>query len=78
MLSDWLGPVTLEQFRTTSLGRAPLAQPGTAIGAIDLLDWNVLDRVLASGPDALVVERASRGDQSDGVRIPYGLLDVLG
>ncbi len=57
MLSDWLGPVTLEQFRTTSLGRAPLAQPGTALGAIDLLDWNVLDRVLASGPDALVVER---------------------
>jgi 50S ribosomal protein L16 3-hydroxylase len=52
---DWLAPLTLDEFRSTYLQRAPIARPGSAAGAP--LDWSVLDRVLAARPDVLVVAR---------------------
>jgi hypothetical protein len=60
MLDAWLRPIALATFRATYLRRAPLARPGTAYAAQALLDWSIVDRVLASGaaaPHALVVAR---------------------
>jgi 50S ribosomal protein L16 3-hydroxylase len=55
MLLDWLGGTSLDEFRDRWLRVAPKAQPGTACAARELLDWGVLDRVLHSAPDTLVV-----------------------
>lgn len=57
MLSDWLGPVSLDEFCARFLRTAPAAQPATTHAARALLDWDVLDRVLRSAPDVLVVAR---------------------
>lgn len=57
MLSDWLGAVSLDEFHAQFLGVAPAAQPATTHGARALLDWDVVDRVLRTEPDALVVAR---------------------
>src|SRR5690349_24784237 len=57
MLVDWLGRMSIDEFRTRFLRLAPTAQPGTALAARSLLDWNVLDRVLRAQPDVLVVSR---------------------
>jgi 50S ribosomal protein L16 3-hydroxylase len=57
MLRGWLGSTTLETFRAQHLQRAPLASPTTV--SRSLLDWSLLDEVLAvdPAPDALVVAR---------------------
>jgi hypothetical protein len=55
MLLDWLGRMSVDEFRSRFLRIAPAAQPGTALAARSLLDWRVLDRVLRASPDALVV-----------------------
>ncbi|MEW6268831.1 MAG: cupin domain-containing protein [Thermodesulfobacteriota bacterium] len=60
LLREWLGPVALEAFLASHLGRLPIAQPGTATGARTLCDWSVLEAVLAATdppPDVLVVAR---------------------
>lgn len=59
LLEGWLGAVGLDAFRETHLRRAPLALPATTDRARELLDWDVLQAVLASKstPDVLVVAR---------------------
>ena len=62
MLADWLGTLSLDEFRATYLGRTPIAQPTTALGARAILDWDGLGRVLAATappPDVLVVARGA-------------------
>jgi 50S ribosomal protein L16 3-hydroxylase len=60
MLADWLGPASLDEFCARSLRRAPAAQPATALAARELLSWEVLDRVLRTADDVLVVSRGQR------------------
>ena len=57
MLRDWLGELSLERFRDEYLHRQPLARPATARSALPLFDWDVLGRLLAAAPEALVVAR---------------------
>ncbi len=60
MLADWLGPTSLATFRSTHLGRRPLAHAGTTAAAVAALDWDVLGRMLAAPSrraDLLVVAR---------------------
>jgi 50S ribosomal protein L16 3-hydroxylase len=57
MLRDWLGAVTLDEFRSRVLRRQPAAQAGTTEGARAALDWETLDRVLRAGANALVVSQ---------------------
>jgi 50S ribosomal protein L16 3-hydroxylase len=57
MLADWLAPVSLDEFCARSLRTAPDARPATARAARALLDWEVLDRVLRTADDVLVVSR---------------------
>ena len=62
MLADWLGTLSLDEFRSTYLGRTPIAQPTTTLGARAILDWDGLGRVLAATappPDVLVVARGA-------------------
>lgn len=60
MLSRWLADVPLQDFLREAYGREPYARAGAALCALDVLTWQVLDRVLASRPrpDVLVVDRA--------------------
>jgi ribosomal protein L16 Arg81 hydroxylase len=55
VLRDWLGDLPLDVFRRDYLQARPLAQPSTTHAAAPLLDWQVLERVLAVAPDVLVV-----------------------
>ncbi|HEU0034972.1 MAG TPA: cupin domain-containing protein [Kofleriaceae bacterium] len=57
MWRDWLGSLSLEQFRADYLQRMPLAHPATARAAVPMLDWNILEHVLGNGADILVVAR---------------------
>jgi 50S ribosomal protein L16 3-hydroxylase len=57
MVLDWLGGISVDEFRGRFLRIAPAAQPGTALAARSLFDWSVLDRVLRASPDVLVVSR---------------------
>jgi ribosomal protein L16 Arg81 hydroxylase len=56
MLSEWLSPLSVDEFASAHLGRAPYARPGAATNAIPRLSWDVLERVLAAepAPDVLV------------------------
>src|SRR5688572_23930537 len=56
MLSEWLGPLGIEEFTAHHLGRQPYARPGAAAGVVPRLDWGVLERILAArpAPDVLV------------------------
>lgn len=49
MLKDWLGGTDLDRFRSQALGVRPFAVPASAGAARVLLDWDVIDRVLADG-----------------------------
>jgi 50S ribosomal protein L16 3-hydroxylase len=62
MWTSWLGTTTLEEFRRTTLARAPLARPSTISEPKALLDWGVVDAVLQADPepDVLVVARGHR------------------
>jgi 50S ribosomal protein L16 3-hydroxylase len=57
VLADWLGTISVDEFRAGYLCRAPIAQPATALEARAVLDWDVLDRVLRCDPDVLVAAR---------------------
>ena len=59
MISRWLeGELSLREFSSRQLGRAPMARPGAARAIVGLLDWRTLERVLGRpSVDALVVDR---------------------
>jgi 50S ribosomal protein L16 3-hydroxylase len=59
VLPTWLGATTIAAFRSSVLGRAPCASPGTTGDVIAVVDWAAVDRVLAASPapDVLVVAR---------------------
>jgi ribosomal protein L16 Arg81 hydroxylase len=58
MLSKWINDLPRERFLADIFQRAPLARPGTAHHAIRLLNWDVVERLIASGADMLVVRNA--------------------
>jgi 50S ribosomal protein L16 3-hydroxylase len=60
MLHEWLGPTAVDEFARTHLQRLPCAAAGTAARAVAIGDWELVGRVLAAGPDVLVVARGSR------------------
>jgi ribosomal protein L16 Arg81 hydroxylase len=62
-LRDWLGPSGLDEFRERILFRRPFASAGTAFGAVPLLDWPAVGRVLEARPDVLVVQRGRLLDE---------------
>jgi 50S ribosomal protein L16 3-hydroxylase len=59
ILPAWLGATTVESFRSSALGRAPCAAPGTTVDVRDIVDWSAVDRVLSASPapEVLVVAR---------------------
>lgn len=59
MLRDWLAPMSLSDFVARHLGRLPHARPGSAQRAVPWFDWAVLERVLSSRPQDMLI--ASRG-----------------
>jgi hypothetical protein len=56
MLDEWLAPMRVDVFARMHLRRAPFARPQAAAGAISLLNWSTLARVLGAepAPDVLV------------------------
>ena len=74
MLTKWLAPEDLEWFMRTHFQTAPFARPGAARGAIPVLDWQTLDRVLRSDQplDVMTV----RAGQLQEVAIPRCLEDA--
>lgn len=58
MLSQWIDDLPRERFLTEAFQRVPLARPGTARGAMRLVNWDVIDRLIASGADMLVVRNS--------------------
>lgn len=64
MLHDWLLPLSLEQFRSSHLGRGPYARPGAAASALPRLSWDVLGRILEArpAPDVLVARDGRLAD----------------
>jgi 50S ribosomal protein L16 3-hydroxylase len=56
MLNEWLAPMPVDAFARTHLRRAPFARPEAAAGAVPLLTWGTLARVLGTepAPDVLV------------------------
>jgi len=56
MLAQWLAGTSVAAFVQDHLQRQPFAAAGTAISALPLFDWDVLDRVLGSDSprDALI------------------------
>lgn len=59
MLSEWLHPTPVHDFARDHLGRAPMARPGSASGAVGAFTWEVLGRVLSHdpAPDLVVVRK---------------------
>jgi 50S ribosomal protein L16 3-hydroxylase len=58
MLASWLGPMRIEDFVATHVGRQAWASPGVAVDACALFDWATLDRLLGiPGIDLLVVAK---------------------
>jgi hypothetical protein len=64
MLRRWLEPLEVDGFLRTHLGALPYARPGSAVGAVPLFDWHVLDAVLAARPfpDVLVANAGRLAD----------------
>jgi len=63
MLRDWLAPMTLADFRAAHFQKGAWAQPGSAKGSLETLDWPALGRVLAVGADTIVCAK--------GQHLPY-------
>jgi 50S ribosomal protein L16 3-hydroxylase len=55
MIADWLADMPLPYFVETYLQRQPFVRPGTASGAIALLDWQTVGHLVSCGADMLVV-----------------------
>jgi hypothetical protein len=57
-LQQWLGELSIEDFRARHLGREPFARPSAACALIARYDWVMLERLLeAAPPNTLVVAR---------------------
>ena len=54
-IREWLGDTPLDTFRTAHFQREPFVRPGTAAGAVPLLDWGTMQRLIESHPDMLLV-----------------------
>jgi hypothetical protein len=55
-LEQWLAPTSTDAFRTEVLHRSAIARPSTVTDPSSLLDWTILDEVLATDrADVLVV-----------------------
>ncbi|MBV8518761.1 MAG: hypothetical protein JO197_15300 [Acidobacteria bacterium] len=56
-LAEWLDDESVDAFLARHFQKAPLARPSAAKSAMPLLDWNVVERMLAQRvkPDMLVV-----------------------
>jgi 50S ribosomal protein L16 3-hydroxylase len=48
MLTEWLAPQDLGWFMRTHFQMTPFARPEAARGAVEVLDWQTLDRILRS------------------------------
>lgn len=57
VLREWLGSLSLEEFFVDHLHRHAIARASTTVSARALLDWDILERVIAVAPDVLVVAR---------------------
>lgn len=59
MLSEWLQPISLDQFKREDLRQRPYARPAAARATVPLFTWTILDRLLAldSEPDVLTIRR---------------------
>jgi 50S ribosomal protein L16 3-hydroxylase len=55
MLAEWLAPMDVESFRRSFLHRSAWALPHSAESALSVLDWTVLDEVLASRTPADII-----------------------
>jgi 50S ribosomal protein L16 3-hydroxylase len=55
MLNEWLGKLTIGEFKAEYLRRAPYVQPSAAAGAARALDWSTIDRLLQARADAMIV-----------------------
>lgn len=59
MISTWIADLPRERFLHEAFQRTPLARPGTARNAIDYLNWDVVERLIAAGADMLVVRNSA-------------------
>lgn len=50
MLSGWLAPTTVEEFRRTHLQRLPIARPGAAADARARCSWETVERLFQHRP----------------------------
>lgn len=50
MLSGWLAPTTVEEFRRTHLQRLPFARPGAATDARARCSWQTVERLFRNRP----------------------------
>ena len=57
MIRNWLAPTPLESFLATHFEREPFVQPSTARGAVPLLDWEVVGRLLEARADVMTVRK---------------------
>lgn len=74
MLTEWLAPEDLAWFLEAHFQTAPFARPGAARGAVPLLDWQTVDRVLRSDhPLDVMTVRAGQLQQ---VPIPRSLIEA--
>jgi 50S ribosomal protein L16 3-hydroxylase len=74
MLSTWLSPMTLTDFREQHFRRSPHAVPGSAKSVGSILDWNALGRILSVAAPADILTVA-KGNVVDGPS-PRSLADV--
>ena len=55
MLAEWVAPLSVDEFSRAYLHRSAWALPHSARGAQSLLDWDLLDEVLASETPADII-----------------------
>ncbi len=65
MLSQWVAPLTIDEFKCSHFHRSAWAQPHSARPSIRVLDWQTLGEVLAADPAPDVIVCAK------GERLPY-------
>jgi 50S ribosomal protein L16 3-hydroxylase len=74
MLTEWLAPKDLGWFMRTHFQTTPFARPEAARGAVQVLDWQTLDRILRS--DRPLDVMTVRAGQLQEVAIPPSLEDA--
>ena len=75
-LAEWIAPLTIDQFVRMHLQQAPFASPSTGSRSVALLDWSVVDRVLAAAAPADVLVCARGGLVPDPV--PRSVAELRG